>query len=67
MTMTTENQQHPYYAIVANAEKPLWSDTAVAYSTFYQLIAKGYFVTEAIQAMQIASGNSTFWLQITEG
>lgn len=67
MAMTTEDQQNPYYAIIANAEKPLWSDTAIAYSTFYHLIAKGHFVTEAVQAMQIASGNSTFWFQTAEG
>ena len=66
MAMTTDNKYHPFYAIVSNAEKPLWSDTAVAYSTFYHLIAKGYYLTEAVAAMQTASGNDRFWIQTAE-
>jgi hypothetical protein len=66
MAMTTDNKDHPFYAIVSNAEKPLWSDTAVAYSTFYHLIAKGYYITEAVAAMQTASGNDRFWIQTAE-
>lgn len=67
MAMTEEDKKHPYYAIVANGEKPLWSDTAVAYSTFYHLIAKGHFIRDAVNAMQIASGNDRFWIETAEG
>lgn len=67
MAMTEEDRDHPYYAIVANVEKPLWSDTAVAYSTFYHLLAKGHFITDAVSAMQVAAGNDKFWLQTAEG
>ena len=67
MAMTVENEVSPYYAIVANGEKPLWSDTAVAYSTFYHLIAKGHFIRDAVKAMQIASGNDRFWIETAEG
>ena len=67
MAMTEEDEIFPYYAIVANGEKPLWSDTAVAYSTFYHLIAKGYFIRDAVNAMQTASGNDRFWIETAEG
>lgn len=66
MAMTTEEKHPPFYALVSNGEKPLWSDTAVAYSTFYHLIAKGYYITEAVQAMRVASGNDTFWIRTAE-
>jgi hypothetical protein len=40
MAMFIEDESYPFYTIVANSGKPLWSDTAVAYSTFYHLPAK---------------------------
>lgn len=66
MAMFIEDEGYPFYAIVANSEKPLWSDTAVAYSTFYHLISKGEFIVDAVNAMQIASGNHTFWVETAE-
>lgn len=67
MAMTEENKDHPYFAIVANGEKPLWSDTAVAYSTFYHLLAKGHLIVDAVNAMQVAAGNDKFWIETAEG
>ena len=66
MAMFIEDESYPFYAIVANSEKPLWSDTAVAYSTFYHLLSKGEFITDAVDAMRIASGNKTFWVETAE-
>lgn len=66
MAMSCEVEPYPYYAIVANGEKPLWSDTAVAYSTFYHLLAKGEYLTTSVEAMCVASGNNSFWLRTAE-
>jgi hypothetical protein len=66
MAMFIEDEGYPFYAIVANGEKPLWSDTAVAYSTFYHLLSKGEFIINAVKAMQIASGNNAFWVKTAE-
>ena len=63
MAKELSDEKYPFFAIVANSEKPLWSDTAVAYSTFYHLVAKGEFISDAVNAMRIASGNKTFWLE----
>ncbi len=66
MAMHLEDNGYPFYAVVANSQKPLWSDTAVAYSTFYHLVAKGELLTDAVNAMCIASGNETFWIESAE-
>ncbi len=66
MAMFIEDKGYPFYAIVANSEKPLWSETAVAYSTFYHLLSKGEFIVDAVNAMRIASGNKTFWVETAE-
>lgn len=63
MAMHLEDEELPFFAIVANGEKPLWSDTAVAYSTFYHLVAKGEYLIDAVNAMRVASGNDKFWIQ----
>jgi len=66
MAMFIEDEGYPFYAIVANSEEPLWSDTAVAYSAFYHLLSKGEFIVDAVKAMRIASGNQTFWVETAE-
>ena len=66
MAMTTEEKPPPFFALVSNGEKPSWSDTAVAYSTFYHLIAKGHYIRDAVDAMCVASGNQKFWLRTAE-
>jgi len=60
MAMVPEDPDLPYFAIVGNSGSPLWADTAVAYSTFYHLIAKGEFVPKAVEAMRVASGDYNF-------
>lgn len=66
MAMHLEDDGYPFFAIVANSDKTLWSDTAVAYSAFYHLVAKGEFIVQAVQAMCVASGNPTFFVQTAE-
>jgi hypothetical protein len=66
MAMFIEDEGYPFYAIIANAGKPLWSDTAVAYSTFYHLLSKGEFIDKAVNAMRIASGDQTFFVETAE-
>ena len=66
MAMFLEDEGYPFYAIVANSSKPLWSDTAVAYSTFYHHIAKGNYISDAVDAMRVASGNDTFWFETAQ-
>lgn len=66
MAMFIEDEGYPFYAIVANSGKPLWSDTAVAYSTFYHLLSKGEFIVNAVNAMCIASGDQTFFVETAE-
>lgn len=57
MAMETDDVPHPYLAIVGNWGSPTWSDTAVAYLAFYHLLAKGRTLSEAVKAMDVASGN----------
>jgi hypothetical protein len=57
MAMQSDDGPHPYFAIIANHGTPTWSDTAVAYSAFYHLLAKGYQVVDAVEAMKAASGD----------
>jgi hypothetical protein len=66
MAMFVQDAGYPFYAIVANSEDPLWADTAVAYSTFYHLLGKGEYVVDAVQAMRVASGNDTFFVNTAE-
>lgn len=67
MAMTRDDSPDPYYAIVANGSKPLWADTAVAYSSFYHLIAKGEYIKDAVEGMRVASGNNFFWVETAKG
>ncbi len=66
MAMFIEDEGYPFYAIVANSRKPFWSDAAVAYSTFYHLLAKGELIGNAVDAMRIASGDLTFFIETAE-
>lgn len=58
-TTTRETQtEYPFYGMIGTLVKPEWSDTAVAYSTFYHLLAKGHKVIEAKNQMNEAAGLS---------
>lgn len=53
------------YAVVGNSGKPTWSDTAVAYASFYHLLSKGSMLGDAVKAMKIASGNRDFEILVS--
>jgi hypothetical protein len=61
MAMYPESEDHPYFAIIGNGLKPTWPETAVAFATFYHLLAKGQNIPDAVAAMCIASGNTNFF------
>jgi len=50
----------PFLGIIAHPGSPTWSDTAIAFASFYHLLAKGYYIQEAVEAMRIASGDKGF-------
>jgi hypothetical protein len=66
MAFTEKSETHEAaYAIVGNSGKPSWSDTAVAYASFYHLLSKGSGLGEAVEAMKIASGNVDFQILLS--
>ena len=56
----TENEDVPFFALVANTGKPKWNDSAVAFVTFYHHIFKGNLIPVAVNAMKVASGDNNF-------
>lgn len=53
----------PFFALVGCADSPTWSETAVAFSTFYHQVARGAYLQDAVAAMRMASGNSRFFAE----
>lgn len=53
---------HPFGAVIGSSGSPTWSETNIAYATFYHLFNKGVSISEAINGMKTASGNDTFML-----
>lgn len=66
MAMQDGDGPHPYYSMVGNCGKPTWSDAAVAYSSFYHLLSKGYNVFDAVEGMKAASGDGNWIVEIAE-
>ncbi len=66
MAMVQESNDHPFFAIIGNCSKPTWPETAVAFATLYHLIANGRYITDAVAAMRIASGNESFFITTAE-
>jgi len=66
MAMQDGDGPHPYFSMVGNFGKPTWSDTAVAYSSFYHLLSKGYNVFNAVAGMKAASGDDKWTLETAE-
>ncbi len=50
----------PFFGVIGHSGEPSWSDTAIAYVTFYHLLAKGYNVQEAVKRMIVASDDTGF-------
>jgi len=66
MAMDAVDPDLPFLALIGTPQKPTWSETAVAYATFYHQLSRGEHITSAVTAMQVASGNDTFWVQYGE-
>lgn len=66
MAMFLEDLHLPFFAIIANSGKPLWSDTAVAYSSLYHLLYKGEILEDAVNGMKVASGNDKFFIESSQ-
>lgn len=66
MAMISEPDNFPFFALVGNGSKPTWPETAVAFSTFYHLLANNRYVSDAVDAMCVASGNDSFFLTTAE-
>ena len=64
MAMREGESSRPFYAMVGNAGTPTWSDTVVAYLTFYHLIAKGDGIRAAVDGMNAASGDQG-WMPVS--
>lgn len=62
MAMISEPDDFPFLALVGNGSKPTWPETAVAFSVFYHLLANNRYVTDAVDAMRVASGNDKFFV-----
>ncbi len=50
----------PFLLLVGNTGKPTWSETAIAYMTFYHHVFRGSDLSVGISAMKAASGNDQF-------
>ncbi len=55
-----KDDELPFFAVIGNKGRPVWSDTAIAYASFYHLISKGCYVVDAVKAMCEASGDTGF-------
>jgi hypothetical protein len=55
-----DHTQPNYWALIGHCGSPIWSDAAIAYSTFYHLFFKGIAIQDCIEAMRIASGDPNF-------
>ena len=59
--MALEDDQYPFHVLIGNGGTPTWSETAVAYATFYHLMGAGVRVADCVAGMRAASNNDFFW------
>ncbi len=59
MAMHAE-QDPPFWALIGHTGEADWSDSAVGYITFYHQFFKGRSVSDCLEIMRIASGDSNF-------
>ncbi len=58
--MAMKDENFPFFGVIGNQQKPTWSETNIAFATFYHLFSKGYEILDAVRAMNVASGNNYF-------
>lgn len=61
MAMRIDNNKYPFYGMIGHNGTPTWSDTAIAYATFYHHISKGEKIGQVVKAMRKASGDNEFY------
>lgn len=66
MAMHVDDPDLPYFALVGCGSKPTWGETAVGYATLYHQLAIGRHMNDALEAMRLASGNPSFFLEAAE-
>ncbi len=66
MAMHLDEVDLPYFALIGCGAQPTWGETAVAYATLYHQLWRGEHISNAVQAMRIASGNDLFFLEHAE-
>ena len=66
MAMHVDEADLPYLALIGCGTKPTWGETAVAYATLYHQLWRGEPVSEAVNAMCVASGNEQFFVEHAE-
>lgn len=57
--MVMEEGDIPFLVMIGHFGEPTWSDTAIAFATFYHLMGKGK-LEKAVEAMKTASGDEGF-------
>ncbi|KCZ88458.1 hypothetical protein [Hyphomonas jannaschiana] len=62
MAMYEDNEQ-PFWSLVANSEEATWHDSAVAFVTFYHQFFKTGNIYSSVEAMKVASGDHNFFVQ----
>ena len=66
MAMKTDDSPLPFYALIGSSQKPVWSETAIAFAVFYHRLAKGAHIKAAVEAMNIATGCNHFHVEWAE-
>lgn len=66
MAMHLDEDDLPYFALIGCGAQPTWGETAVAYATLYHQLWRGEHISNAVQAMCVASGNNRFFLEHAE-
>lgn len=61
-SMAMKEDTAPFYAMIGHSGSPTWADTAVAYAAFYHRLAKGAYLSDAVEGMKAASGEDEFYV-----
>ncbi|MFA5770219.1 MAG: hypothetical protein WC894_01850 [Patescibacteria group bacterium] len=60
--MSMHDDDFPFLAVIGNKSSPKWSETNIAYATFYHLFHNDKSLYNCVEAMKTASGNNNFQL-----
>jgi hypothetical protein len=58
-----ENETPPFSMVIDNTGEVTWTQSIVAYMSFYHILGNYGSVVKAVKAMKMASGNSGFYLE----